>query len=247
MMEARTLVCPGCGAPARPADPRCAYCSAELALIACASCFGHVFAGMKHCPHCGEIAVGAEQLPVTGTRCPGCSKPLQPKKVGGVRLDECTACAGVWAERETFRDLCQKAEGRANFLRELPPQQHRLPIEPVRYRRCVVCRNLMHRVNFGRVSGVVVDVCKCHGIWFDRDELRRVMTFIHEGGLTVEREKRAADDDAQRVREEVRIEAAAGQPPALISIRREVVVYHGKAKPDQASTDLLSFVVSLFD
>jgi Zn-finger nucleic acid-binding protein len=41
----------------------------------------------------------------------------------------------------------------------------------------------MNRVNYARRSGVVLDVCRAHGIWFDRDELRRVLAFIAGGGL----------------------------------------------------------------
>ena len=46
----------------------------------------------------------------------------------------------------------------------------------------------MNRVNYARRSGVVLDVCKEHGIWFDKDELRRVLAFISEGGLDRARE-----------------------------------------------------------
>ena len=41
----------------------------------------------------------------------------------------------------------------------------------------------MNRVNFGKVSGVIVDVCKAHGTWFDPGELTRVVAFAAAGGL----------------------------------------------------------------
>jgi hypothetical protein len=42
----------------------------------------------------------------------------------------------------------------------------------------------MNRVNFGHCSSVVVNVCpEKHGTWFEKDELRRVVDFIHSGGL----------------------------------------------------------------
>lgn len=46
----------------------------------------------------------------------------------------------------------------------------------------------MNRVNYAKRSGVVLDVCKAHGIWFDKDELRRVLVFIAGGGLDRARE-----------------------------------------------------------
>jgi hypothetical protein len=41
----------------------------------------------------------------------------------------------------------------------------------------------MNRVNFANCSHVIVDVCQRHGTWFDKDELRRIIEFIREGGL----------------------------------------------------------------
>jgi Zn-finger nucleic acid-binding protein len=51
----------------------------------------------------------------------------------------------------------------------------------------------MNRVNYARRSGVVLDVCKTHGMWFDQDELRRVLAFIAAGGLDRAREREIED------------------------------------------------------
>ena len=47
----------------------------------------------------------------------------------------------------------------------------------------------MHRVNFAKCSNVIVDVCKPHGTWFDKDELHRIVKFITAGGMDVARAK----------------------------------------------------------
>ena len=47
--------------------------------------------------------------------------------------------------------------------------------EKIRYIPCPICHELMNRVNFANFSGVIVDVCREHGTWFDRDELRRAL------------------------------------------------------------------------
>jgi Zn-finger nucleic acid-binding protein len=60
---------------------------------------------------------------------------------------------------------------------------------PVRYIPCVTCRQLMNRQVFARISGVIVDVCKDHGVWFDTGELEAVLEFIEAGGLEVARER----------------------------------------------------------
>jgi hypothetical protein len=41
----------------------------------------------------------------------------------------------------------------------------------------------MHRKNFGKRSGVIVDWCGAHGTWFDKDELAQIAAFIAAGGL----------------------------------------------------------------
>ena len=40
----------------------------------------------------------------------------------------------------------------------------------------------MNRVNFAHCSGVVIDICKGHGTWFDRDELSKIVDFIPPAG-----------------------------------------------------------------
>jgi Zn-finger nucleic acid-binding protein len=69
----------------------------------------------------------------------------------------------------------------------------------------------MNRVNFGQSSGVVIDVCKPHGIWFDPDELRRIVLFITSGGLErqQERDKQELEDERRRLE----LDRAAPLPP----------------------------------
>jgi len=56
----------------------------------------------------------------------------------------------------------------------------------------------MNRVNFANCSHVVVDVCKQHGTWFDRDELRRIVEFIRAGGLESARAREMAELEERR-------------------------------------------------
>jgi Zn-finger nucleic acid-binding protein len=45
----------------------------------------------------------------------------------------------------------------------------------------------MNRANFSDRSGIIIDVCRGHGTWFDREELRRVVEFIRAGGVEATR------------------------------------------------------------
>ena len=188
-MQAATLHCPNCGAPAAPDATVCAYCHARLAAVSCPSCFGLAFAGMTHCPHCGATLARHEE-PVddaAALACPRGDGELRPVRVGETRLRECAACAGVWMDRATFLALCRERLRQAEFPAGRPPlaRDAGLIDVEVHYLRCPVCRELMSRVNFAHRSGVVVDTCAAHGIWFDRDELQRIVDFIRAGRLSV--------------------------------------------------------------
>ena len=68
----------------------------------------------------------------------------------------------------------------------------------VRYFPCPQCGQLMNRMNFARCSGVIVDVCRGHGSWFDRDELRAIIEFIRAGGLQLSRQKEKFEIESER-------------------------------------------------
>jgi Zn-finger nucleic acid-binding protein len=56
----------------------------------------------------------------------------------------------------------------------------------------------MNRNNFARSSGVIVDICKQHGVWFDAEELPGIIEFIRRGGLDRQREKEKLELKEQR-------------------------------------------------
>jgi hypothetical protein len=58
----------------------------------------------------------------------------------------------------------------------------------------------MARTNFGRVSGVLIDVCRPHGAWFDRGELGAIRRFLRDGGLHQYGRARRLDAERRRPR-----------------------------------------------
>ena len=44
--------------------------------------------------------------------------------------------------------------------------------------------------NFEHRSGVIVDVCRKHGIWFDANKLTQLLDWIRAGGLEEARQER---------------------------------------------------------
>ncbi|GLH71898.1 hypothetical protein GETHLI_04000 [Geothrix limicola] len=189
-METRVIRCSGCGASVPPDATQCPYCRAQLATVACPACFALVPLSASHCPGCGAALAPREAVTPDGAPCPACAKPLASAKVGDLDCRECLACGGLWLERSVFEQLGSSRERQGAVLGALPapdaPSTGRL--EPVQYRPCPSCRQRMNRVNYAKRSGVVVDVCKAHGLWFDKDELRRVLAFVEGGGLDRARE-----------------------------------------------------------
>ena len=84
------------------------------------------------------------------------------------------------------------------------------------YVKCPECNTVMNRVNFGRRSGVIVDVCRGHGTWFDADELPKIVAFVMKGGIE-ESHRRDMDDfraEQRRVRASASLPVAGVRPPA---------------------------------
>ena len=216
-MDAAALTCPQCGAAAGADGIACSFCHARLATTACASCFGLVFIGSKHCAHCGATIAPVDTRSSTRP-CPRGCGPLRKLSLGGVELEECEPCGGAWLVPHVFQRLCAEEERRAAYLgagSALHPARAQ-PVGTIRYLPCPDCAKLMNRVNFGKRSGVVLDSCAQHGTWFDVDELRRVVEFVRDGGLD-----RARAHERQQLEEERRLLAVkqkiatwgAPQPP----------------------------------
>jgi Zn-finger nucleic acid-binding protein/ribosomal protein L40E len=201
-MEAKVIRCSGCGASVPPDALQCPYCQAQLATVACPACFALVPLAASHCPGCGAAMAPRAVATPEGAPCPACTKPLATTAVGEVEVHECHTCGGLWLDRAVFEQLGTSRERQGALLGALPapsgPAQATL--EAIQYRPCPACRQRMNRVNYARRSGVVLDVCKEHGLWFDKDELRRVLNFVAGGGLDRARELEIEElKDAKRL------------------------------------------------
>lgn len=199
-MEAATLRCPSCGAAVGAEDLQCPYCQSQLATVACPRCFGLVSLRARHCSHCGAEIQLHEESP-SNHHCPECRIPLALSRDGAVELEQCHRCGGVWLPLQCFEHLAADREQRGEVLGALPgaPEKGELHEVAVRYRPCPQCGSLMNRSNYGRISGVILDSCKDHGLWFDQDELRRVLAFIEAGGLDRSRERQIQElEDKKR-------------------------------------------------
>ncbi len=211
--------CPNCGAAAGPESVSCTYCGSSLATRVCASCFGAVSIGMHHCPWCGAGTKTGQPASPAKVKCPRCAVDLCEVTVGGHRLRECKGCGGLWVNKDAFQDICTREEEQEAVLGfdaqpELGNATSGNASKRV-YVPCPECRKLMNRQQFAGCSRVIVDLCREHGVWFDRQELHQIVRFIREGGLkkSREREKRKLEDEKARLRRQ-QVSPLSGLTPA---------------------------------
>jgi Zn-finger nucleic acid-binding protein len=157
-----------------------------------------MFAGMEFCPHCGAKGSRTVYASAPALRCPGCMSDMGLVTVGTTKMHECSACASLWLDAATFTQLCTVREERGAVAAFIDVEKgtttpRTAPLGAVRYVPCPVCAKLMNRQNFGHRSGVVIDVCKGHGVWFEHNELRAALRFIDSGGF-----ERARQAEEQR-------------------------------------------------
>jgi hypothetical protein len=96
----------------------------------------------------------------------------------------------------------------------------------------------MNRRNFGGSSGVIVDVCSSHGLWFDLGELPRVLSFVEAGGLARAKLREAEANE----RRAAALASARSAPGAMLLDERTAIVGGGLAEAGMA---LLDFVATL--
>jgi len=207
-MKIEALNCPNCGAAVSSDAAQCVFCNSRLKTMACPSCLGLMFLGSKHCPRCGAKAVKPQIIAEENLgSCPRCQLKLNLLRIEEINLRECEKCDGLWADAETFENVCASRESQAAVLSFILTAQNTLenkPLVKINYVPCPDCRQLMNRNNFARSSGVIIDLCKHHGVWFDAEELPRIIEFVRQGGLdhARQKEKLQIEDERNRLRQE---------------------------------------------
>jgi len=249
-VDATVHRCGSCGAIVAADAEGCDYCGSaieqdpgELSLI-CPECFARCAEAARFCTACG-VAFQPQPVPGEGQElpCPDCDALMPPHQVGGVGVNECRGCNGLWVPGDAFDLLLSRAiEARSQVdpARQISAAPRVTGANPasqgVRYRKCPECMGFMQRRNYRKSSGVIIDICHTHGTWLDPDELEQIAGFVLSGKTTsqalVDEERKAAAEGA-RWRREARM--------AESGIRMSV--------PDTRSggTSLLGFLIDLLD
>ena len=197
-MKIEALNCPNCGAGALSNSTLCDFCHSRLKTIGCPACFGLMFVGSKYCSHCGAETVPVVVAPEKNRgECPRCKTGFNQLQIQEISLLECQKCGGFWSDPETFENICAEQENQASVLFFVASKEPNEQSIPINYVPCPDCKQLMNRNNFARSSGVILDICKEHGVWFDSEELPKIIDFIRQGGL-----ERARRNEKHRLQEQ---------------------------------------------
>ena len=165
-------------------------------VVKCSNCNGRLSSDFNICPYCGvRVEVDLKQVhfrdlgPNPNLPCPDCATPLNviefqsdPK----VAVERCPSCFGMFfnpGEVELFlethtTDVVWLDNNQLNVLAKENPNTG----EDIRYAACPICRERMSHINFGKLSGVILDWCGTHSLWLQNGELRRLAEWWRLGG-----------------------------------------------------------------
>lgn len=222
--DAAVVRCASCGAPREEGASACGYCGSDFTIheqdleTICPSCLARISNSARFCHHCGT-PIAPEEIAADPTDrvCPACGdgRKLNSRALGdtGLTVLECSVCAGLWLGAEVFRTIEERARQVAPAVPDPAALRKEVSSRPrfrqsggSFYRPCPACRTPMTRINFERVSGILLDRCRDHGIWFDATELDAVLRWIKLGGERVSDERRLDEERARAAQLKFKVE-----------------------------------------
>lgn len=179
--------CVHCGAPLPAKTIRCPYCDAlnDVDLRTMQQNLGKEAASDRKCPRC-DMLMKSVDLGIDGT----------------FYIERCDRCLGLFfdpGELEHVLDVSTQPPDQADreLLNAMVEEGHINQGRPVKYVKCPVCHELMNRKVYGAKSGVIVDICRDHGVWLDGGELAQLVKWANAGGLKLDAETRQRDAESE--------------------------------------------------
>lgn len=160
------------GAPPAPdAEQRCLYCGAPSA-----ESQGFCSCGAQLPARLPEEPIG----PFVCPRCPGeelAFTPFDPKQYGR----HCKTCGGLFIGAHQWTELIGTSSEVEVAIIDTSDAAPLSRTQKFPFATCPACRATMDRATFAARSGIAVDVCNLHGIWFDAGELYEVVHWVCGG------------------------------------------------------------------
>ena len=193
----------------------------------CTNCGAPLRAKSNICQYCGTLndidLHGIEQrggAARSERKCPRCRERMEEVDLrtdGRMVVDRCRDCMGIFFDPGELEGLLDAS---VSGVREVDRERLDTLLaeevdtdRPVIYVPCPDCGRLMNRRNYGTKAGVIVDICKEHGVWLDGGELGSLMKWLKAGGGmhhdSHSAEHRRLEEQSQRQKEHL---ARALQP-----------------------------------
>jgi Zn-finger nucleic acid-binding protein len=250
--DAAVVRCSSCGATRQGEASSCDHCGSDFTLrerdlhTICPTCAARVSDRARYCHHCAtRLDPQGRPAEATTKTCPACGDGHRVTSrdfgVDGLSILECPRCAGLWLSHDAFRHLVERAEASpatskvhamaaARSAAAASGTTSRVAQTGSFYRPCPACGRLMQRRNYDEKSGVVIDVCGAHGVWFDDDELAAILRWIRQGRSRLAREQAAAYRE-ERERRSAKTPHPTSYPPV------------GRTLDDREAWTLLEFLL----
>jgi Zn-finger nucleic acid-binding protein len=233
---ARTIHCSTCGGNLEKGRSDCPYCNALIdptdarMTVYCGTCLSMNKEGARFCSDCGKpLAERVEAPEATDAECPRCRARLRRRNIGSHHPFECPICCGLFVAVSDLEALITERKEQGDVAAASPRQPERasLAIEEVAYLKCPMCGAVMNRVNYGRMSGVIIDSCKEHGHWLDPGELEKIAKWVATGGLAKLRQREMDELRAERERLSSAEHAPSGYGTPMMTIGNDDVTGSG--------------------
>lgn len=139
--------------------------------------------------------------------CPACNKPTEPTERGGVAIDVCPFCQGIWCDGGELRTVVYAlAADPATEQDALYAEARKVITEQQIVQRGLFCPHdgqMMETFNYAYNSNVLLDRCPlCKGVWIDGDKMPALGQYIKGNPL----QKELGHAIAQHVRERTNVQ-----------------------------------------
>ncbi len=117
-------------------------------------------------------------------QCLACNDALILENYGGLKIDRCPTCGGVWCDKGELTPIVNvlikeqkipaNPEGSGRAGRQDTDTDDRL-------KNCPRCHETTESFNFAYDSNIFLNRClSCEGVWLDGGELREVALFVRK-------------------------------------------------------------------
>lgn len=112
--------------------------------------------------------------------CPVCDTEMAVLELHGTEIDYCFSCGGIWLDSGELEALIGDEKKSLEIVQSFKDVT---AINKEKKRPCPICGKAMKKVEITLAeNSIILDECpKKHGIWFDKDELYKIVSGTNAG------------------------------------------------------------------